>query len=104
MFGFSSVQRGNYLGGKLRRTEVQLRGRKLKNGKFAERQRGHGGELDLEAFESGGVPEVWRSAVIVPLYKGKGEKNECKNYKRIWLLSVVAASQTTMQYCVKSGW
>ena len=24
------------------------------------------------AFESGAVPEEWRSAVIVPLYKGKG--------------------------------
>ena len=29
------------------------------------------------AFESGVVPEDW-SAVIVPLYKGKGEKSECK--------------------------
>ena len=33
-------------------------------------------------FESGGVPEDWKSAVIVPLYKGKGERTECKNYKR----------------------
>ena len=24
------------------------------------------------AFESGAVPEDWRSAVIIPLYKGKG--------------------------------
>ena len=37
------------------------------------------------AFESGGVPEDWRSPVTVPLYKGKGERTECKNY----LLSVV---------------
>ena len=41
------------------------------------------------AFESGVVPEDWRSAVIVPLYKGKGEKSECKNYRGISLLSVV---------------
>ena len=26
------------------------------------------------AFESGGVPENWRYAVIVPLYEDKGEK------------------------------
>ena len=26
------------------------------------------------AFESGVVPEGWRSTVIVPLYKGKGER------------------------------
>ena len=40
------------------------------------------------AFESGVVPEDWRSAVIVPLYKGKGERTECKNYKSISLFSV----------------
>ena len=28
------------------------------------------------AFESGVVTADWRSAVIVPLYKGKGERNE----------------------------
>ena len=41
------------------------------------------------AFESGGVTEDWRSAVIVPLYNGKGERTECKNYGGISLLSVV---------------
>ena len=40
-------------------------------------------------FESGVVPEYWRSAVIVPWYKGKGERTECKNYRGISLLSVV---------------
>ena len=29
------------------------------------------------AFESGVVPEDWRSDMIVPLYKGKGERTEC---------------------------
>ena len=41
------------------------------------------------AFESGGVLGDWRSVVIAPLYKGKGEKTECKNYRGISLLSVV---------------
>ena len=41
------------------------------------------------AFESSVVPEDWRSAVIVPLYKDKGERTECKNYRGISLLSVV---------------
>ena len=40
------------------------------------------------ACESGVVPEDWRSAVIVPLYKGKGERNECKNCRGVSLLSV----------------
>ena len=41
------------------------------------------------AFESGVVQEDWRSAVIVPLYKGKGERTEFNNYGGISLLSVV---------------
>ena len=40
-------------------------------------------------FESGVVPGEWRSAVIVPLYKGKGERTECKNHRGISLLSLV---------------
>ena len=32
------------------------------------------------AFESGNVTEVWRSAVIVSLNKGKGERTDCKKY------------------------
>ena len=32
------------------------------------------------AFESGVVFEDWRSAVIVPLYMSKAERNECKYY------------------------
>ena len=30
-----------------------------------------------------------RSAVIVPFYKGKGERTECKHYRGISLLNVV---------------
>ena len=41
------------------------------------------------AFESGVVPEDWRSSVTVPLYTGKGERTKCKNYRDISLLSVV---------------
>ena len=33
------------------------------------------------AFESDTVPGDWSSAVIVALYKGKEERNECKNYR-----------------------
>ena len=45
--------------------------------------------LCFYAFDSGVVPENWRSAVIAPLYKGKGERDKCKNYRDIRLLSVV---------------
>ena len=40
------------------------------------------------AFESG-VCLKTRSDVIFPLHKGKGERNECKNYRGISLLSMV---------------
>ena len=45
--------------------------------------------LCIMAFESGVVPKDWRSAAIAPLYNGKGERNECKNYRGINLFSVV---------------
>ena len=43
------------------------------------------------AFESvlGIMPEDWRFAVIVPLYKGIGKRIECKNYRDISLSNVV---------------
>ena len=41
------------------------------------------------AFENGVVPEDWRYAVIVPLYKDKGQRNECKNYRGSSLLRAV---------------
>ena len=37
------------------------------------------------AFENEVVSEDWRSAVIVPLYKGEGERTKCKNYRGISL-------------------
>ena len=40
------------------------------------------------AFETGVVREDWISAVIVPLYKGKGERIEYSNCRYISLLSV----------------
>ncbi len=34
------------------------------------------------------MPEDWRKAIIVPLYKGKGNREECNNYRGISLLIV----------------
>ena len=41
------------------------------------------------AFESVVVSEGWSSAMIIPLYKVKGERTECIYYRGISLLSVV---------------
>ena len=41
------------------------------------------------ALEDSNVPEYWRSAAIVPLYKGKVERTECKNHRGTSLLRLV---------------
>ena len=41
------------------------------------------------SFDMGVLPMDWRSACIVPLHKGKGDKCECGNLRGISLLSVV---------------
>ena len=77
--------------------------RKLQNGKAAgkdevtrEMIKGGGDrvmdliwELCYMDSESGVMLEDWRSAVTVPLYKGKRKKSGCSNYRGISLLSVV---------------
>ena len=40
------------------------------------------------ALESSVAPEDWMSAMIVPLYEGKGERTECSNYRGLSLLSM----------------
>jgi hypothetical protein len=44
--------------------------------------------LCKECWEKGSVPSDWKDAVLVPLYKGKGERTECKNHRGISLLSI----------------
>ena len=34
------------------------------------------------------VPNDWMRTIIVPVFKGKGDRSECKNYRGISLLSV----------------
>ena len=89
MCDFDGIRRGNYfIGESIERAEVEVRVGKLKNGKAVckdeitgEMIKGGGDRrLCSMAFEIGVVSEDWRSAVIVHLYKGKGEKTECKNY------------------------
>ena len=56
----------------------------------------HGGEAVLDklqdlftnCWEKGTLPQDLRDAVIVSLYKNKGEKSDCSNYRGITLLSI----------------
>src|SRR5678815_3019926 len=83
--------------------EIMGRVRKLKNGKSASIDEitgemiKNGGEMVIDwiwklcnkSIMEGIVSRDWRRAVIVPLYKGKGDKGNCRNYIGISLLSVV---------------
>ena len=104
MCGFDGIQRGNYFGGEpVGRAEVEVRVGELKDGKAAGKDEitgeviKDGGDSAADwiwrlcnmGFESGVVSEDWKSVVIVPLYKSKGERIECKNYRVISLLIVV---------------
>ena len=101
MCGFGGASRGNYFGGQpIRKTEVEVRVGKIKNGKAAGRDevtgemiKGGGNRvvdwiwrLCNIVFERGVVLEDWRSVVGVPLYSGKRERTECSNYRGISLL------------------
>ena len=44
-------------------------------------------ELFVQVWEQEAVPDEWRQGIIVPLYKGKGSRSECSNYRIITLLS-----------------
>jgi len=45
-------------------------------------------ELVRQVWESATVLEEWCQGIIVSIYKGKGSRSECKNYRVITLLSV----------------
>ena len=48
------------------------------------------------AFESV-VPDDWRYAVFVPMCRGKGERNDCKNYRNIILLKIKVIKVTKVE-------
>ncbi|XP_063585836.1 uncharacterized protein LOC134763209 [Penaeus indicus] len=46
-------------------------------------------ELLMQCWEEGAVPKDMRDTMIVTLYKNKGERSDCNNYRGISLLSIV---------------
>ena len=45
-------------------------------------------DLFNNCWEKGTLPQDLRDAVIVSLYKNKGQKSDCSNYRGITLLSI----------------
>uniref|UniRef100_A0A914WZU0 Endonuclease/exonuclease/phosphatase domain-containing protein n=1 Tax=Plectus sambesii TaxID=2011161 RepID=A0A914WZU0_9BILA len=83
------------------KAEVDLALRRMKNGKAvgpdgipteAWKACGNTGVTWLTALfnrilESGKMPDAWRSSTIAPIYKKKGDVQQCSNYRGIKLLS-----------------
>ena len=46
-------------------------------------------KLLLQCWEEGSVPQDMRGANIITLYKNKGDRSDCNNYRGISLLSIV---------------
>ena len=87
--------------GPIRFDEVLYAVHKLKNGKAsgpdnisAEMLKSHNGIADWlwdivnKCWTEENLPQDWKLAEIVPLYKNKGKRYECGNYRGISLLSV----------------
>jgi len=43
-------------------------------------------DLFCTIWETETVPEEWHQGIIIPLYKGKGFRSECRNYRGITLV------------------
>ena len=86
----------------LNEDDVRKAVKKLKKGKspgidgITSEMLKYGGESIIEwltrvcmvCLVKGEVPLDWRRAIVVPFYKGKGDRKECKNYRGISLLSI----------------
>ena len=40
------------------------------------------------AWNTGIIPTDWKRGLVVPLWKGKGDRLDCNNYRGVTLLSV----------------
>ena len=40
------------------------------------------------AWNTGIIPTYWKRRLVVPLWKGKGDRQDCNNYRGVTLLSV----------------
>jgi len=55
-------------------------------------------KIFTRVWEEEVVPEEWHQGIIIPLYKGKGSKSDCCNYRGITLLSA-PGSVCTLHSC-----
>ena len=45
--------------------------------------------VEVQAWSTSFIPLDWTGGIINPIYKSKGDRKDCKNYRRITLLNVL---------------
>ena len=53
-------------------------------------------KLFNKILDSGVFPDAWSSGIIMPVYKNKGDRNNCNNYRGITLLSCIGKLFTSI--------
>ena len=53
-------------------------------------------KLFNKVLDSGIIPEQWVQGMIIPIYKGKGDREQCDNYRGITLLSCLGKLFTSI--------
>ena len=53
-------------------------------------------KLFNRVLDSGSIPEEWMKGLILPIYKGKGNRDSCDNYRGITLLSCMGKLFTSI--------
>ena len=53
-------------------------------------------KLFNKVLDTGIVPEQWVQGIIIPIHKGKGDIDQCDNYRGITLLSCVGKAFTSI--------
>ena len=65
--------------------------------------------LFQKSYNSGKLPSEWRNAYVVPIYKDKGKRSECSNYRPISLTSSLCKVMETyicqhlVNYCATNN-
>ena len=44
-------------------------------------------DLMVKFLEQEKIPEEWRESLLIPIFKGKGDAQDCSNYRGIKLMS-----------------
>jgi hypothetical protein len=59
-------------------------------------------KLIVKIWRTEQIPTDWKYSIICPVYKNKGDKLSCQNYRGISLLCTGCKVFTTVNWCISS--